>query len=254
MKRFKLLLAIIGLISIIPPLIYYIYFNLIHKLPLSKLPETWAQMGDYLGGILNPVFGVISIFLILHQIQTNKKETEIQIDRLEKNLKLAEFNDVFFKLIEKNNHNYHNNFKCTLTANNHTNDYVGTEAVNVIESLLSSQHIVSKAKAIREFLLNEFEHNNLELKKCDLFSQFRYFYLVVKLIDDTFLNEQETKKKYYHLLIKFTDVNHLRLIIIILQYLCIEYESSKYLITNSSFMNILNELLGNKFQVSLISK
>lgn len=56
-------------IIIIVPLIYFIRFGLALKMPLSVEQEVWGQLGDFLGGVMNPLFGFITILLLLESLK-----------------------------------------------------------------------------------------------------------------------------------------------------------------------------------------
>lgn len=42
----------------------------------SKSNETWGQFGDYIGGSLNPIFGLITLLVILFNTRIQRKEIE----------------------------------------------------------------------------------------------------------------------------------------------------------------------------------
>lgn len=37
-------------------------------------PEDWAHFGDYIGGVLNPIIGIITVLLIVLTLATTRKE------------------------------------------------------------------------------------------------------------------------------------------------------------------------------------
>ncbi|MDH2052547.1 putative phage abortive infection protein [Achromobacter marplatensis] len=56
---------------------YGIYFGLIKKASGGG-PDSWGQFGDFLGGLLNPVVGTITIVLLVHTLQSQLKAVELQ--------------------------------------------------------------------------------------------------------------------------------------------------------------------------------
>ncbi|WP_339344186.1 hypothetical protein [uncultured Alcanivorax sp.] len=42
-------------------------------------PTEWAQFGDYMGGVINPILGFITVYLLLHSL--NFQSTEVQLTR-----------------------------------------------------------------------------------------------------------------------------------------------------------------------------
>lgn len=69
-------------------LAYGIYFGFIRK-EESGGPDTWGQFGDFLGGLLNPVVGAVTIILLvrtltaqLHAVDMQRQELKLQRDEL----------------------------------------------------------------------------------------------------------------------------------------------------------------------------
>jgi hypothetical protein len=72
----------VGLVVI---LAYYVYFGVWKQLPAGG-PDTWANFGDYFGGVVNPVAGVVTVFLVFFTLKATRKEardtrTEMQEQR-----------------------------------------------------------------------------------------------------------------------------------------------------------------------------
>ena len=51
--------------------------------------ESWGQFGDYVGGILNPIFGLISVVILSVTLNSQRESTS-----------KTEFNNHFFLLLE----------------------------------------------------------------------------------------------------------------------------------------------------------
>lgn len=60
--------AMLGFIS--AALAYYLAFN---SLPWGS-PAEWAQFGDYFGGVVNPLIGVLTVVLIVETLAVTRKE------------------------------------------------------------------------------------------------------------------------------------------------------------------------------------
>lgn len=58
-------------------LAYGVYFGLVENLPKGG-PDSWGQFGDFLGGLLNPVVGTITIVLLVRTLQQQGKAVEYQ--------------------------------------------------------------------------------------------------------------------------------------------------------------------------------
>ena len=50
--------------------------------PLSSDPASWGQLGDYLGGVLNPVFGFLSVFALLVALVLQTRELKLSRESL----------------------------------------------------------------------------------------------------------------------------------------------------------------------------
>jgi len=48
---------------VLVPLSYFLFFN---QNELSKNPESWAQFGDFFGGILNPIISLINLIILTY--------------------------------------------------------------------------------------------------------------------------------------------------------------------------------------------
>lgn len=67
MKSINIMKAIIFIASLAAIAVIAIYINTFSENRLSSSPETWGQLGDYMGGLLNPILSLINIcvFVIL---------------------------------------------------------------------------------------------------------------------------------------------------------------------------------------------
>lgn len=52
-------------------------------MPLADKGDVWGQFGDYLGGVLNPVFGFLSVFALLVALVLQTRELKLSRDALE---------------------------------------------------------------------------------------------------------------------------------------------------------------------------
>ena len=107
----KTLLGFGVFIFIGAPTLYWYQFNYKLTLPLSQSQEVWGQMGDFLGGTLNPVLTFITVFLLIcslnHQFRANLSlEEQLEINK--KNEYLRTFETSFFHLINCQNEIFRN--------------------------------------------------------------------------------------------------------------------------------------------------
>ncbi|WP_373976184.1 hypothetical protein NT239_05235 [Chitinibacter sp. SCUT-21] len=63
------------------------YFGLVKEipanLPIEKAREALGQLGDFFGGVLNPLFSALTIFLLLRSISQQDKQLKISSNALE---------------------------------------------------------------------------------------------------------------------------------------------------------------------------
>lgn len=65
-------------------LFYVINF---HKFPISKDAQTWGTFGDYFGGILNPLIGIVNLLVLIYitfqiaHLETSRAESELTIQK-----------------------------------------------------------------------------------------------------------------------------------------------------------------------------
>ncbi len=72
-----------------------VYFLKFHY-EYSPLNADWGTFGDYLGGTLNPIFGLVSTLGLLYTIALQQQE----IERDRKQTTEDKFDETFFKLLE----------------------------------------------------------------------------------------------------------------------------------------------------------
>lgn len=58
---------------------YVVFFK---EVPVSGDPASWGQLGDYLGGVLNPVFGFLSVFALLVALVLQTRELKLSRESL----------------------------------------------------------------------------------------------------------------------------------------------------------------------------
>lgn len=72
-----LTLALFGTVA--AALLYYLNFR---GLPFSQDPGHWGQAGDFFGGILNPLFGFLSMFALLLTLSLQSRELRLSREAL----------------------------------------------------------------------------------------------------------------------------------------------------------------------------
>lgn len=119
-----------GLVSACAALVAGSYVIRFYNSSISKNPEQWGQLGDYIGGILNPIFGFTTILILVatikiqgKQLKASRKELKLtrtelkqtaeaatkQANHFEKQAKLNEYLILIEKLAIRINRNYNEN-------------------------------------------------------------------------------------------------------------------------------------------------
>lgn len=214
------------------------YFHL--GFQLSEDTETWAQLGDFIGGILNPLLSFISIVLLIKSL-TLQNEANIglrkEIKSNEKTEKLRSFESLFFNLIDSQKKQFES-FHIEKRIVAKTYKIYGVKAVVEIEDEI--EKIRNKGGTDHDILvylndLDEFDQ---------LFGVTRAFYVAVKVIDDRLSDTENFDKNdrltHYNTLINFTDFSQLRLIFICIQFL--DFESCKFIRSLDEFNEVITKL------------
>ncbi|EDU6392004.1 hypothetical protein C8914_003718, partial [Salmonella enterica subsp. enterica serovar Norwich] len=82
--RVNILLLIVTILSLS---IIMIYINNFYNFRISKDPSDWGALGDYFGGLLNPLISIITLFFVAKTYLTQKEELrkmELSADKLDK--------------------------------------------------------------------------------------------------------------------------------------------------------------------------
>jgi hypothetical protein len=208
------------------------YFHLEYK--LSSDPEDWAQLGDFLGGVLNPILAFISIALLLRTLELQhaantflKKDLETK----DKTERYRMFEAIFFSLINSQRELYRS-FRIEVLSSGVAHEKTGAQAVI---------HIEEKISDMRERSANDDEvREYLESIDSDdeIYSLVRSFSVIVKLINERLNNENDftfdERKKHINTLLNLTEFPNIRLIALAVQFM--DCHPSEYLRTNTEFL------------------
>jgi len=63
---------------IIALIFYFVYFVIYNELPLSSNIEHWGQIGDFFGGMLNPIYSFLALIVLWFTLLDNQKKSEIE--------------------------------------------------------------------------------------------------------------------------------------------------------------------------------
>ena len=216
--------AIITIITI--SILYAIQFWLNLGFSISEKTEVWGQLGDYFGGILNPILSFISIVLLVKSL-TIQKGIE----------KFKNFEVQFFNMIESQRNNF-SSFKIEHLSNSTIAVEHGVDAVIFIEDAI--HNIKNNNGTIEDIVdfLNEMDG------KDQIYGVVRIFNNTVKLISEKLSTEngfsEEERVSQIITLINFTDYALIRLIMISMQFM--ESYPITYLKENKDLNSALNKV------------
>lgn len=109
LKNLNWLLGIAFIILFITLIFYFRHFNGV----LSEDNAKWGTFGDFMGGTLNPLFALLSLFAIIYTIRIQTEELELTREEMKKSnlsqeeqsqsLQRQTFENTFFKMIDLHN-------------------------------------------------------------------------------------------------------------------------------------------------------
>lgn len=81
----------------------------VYKFRGSLAPDqsTWGQFGDYLGGVLNPIFALFALFALLYTIVLQVRElndTRLELSRATQAAQMQTFENTVFQLLQLQRH------------------------------------------------------------------------------------------------------------------------------------------------------
>lgn len=71
-----------ALVSTVTTLAVVLYYSNFGGRSLSEDPEQWGQFGDFLGGVINPVVGLVTVFLVIVSISVQRKELAATVEEM----------------------------------------------------------------------------------------------------------------------------------------------------------------------------
>lgn len=231
-------------------------------------PAVWGQFGDYMGGILNPLLSFVSITLLIKSLDLQNQANKsllLELEENKKNEKLRSFSTLFFDMIHsqktllneffivqpeeeilpgliyvEDKFYIHDEISSKIKLKSGISEKkFGVDAIIFIENEVISKRNSEKTNddEIHDFLQDIDSHEKI-------YGILRAFYISIKMICDNLSDDKGfdflERKRFFLMLINFTDFSQLRLIIMNLQFM--DYPPAKYIKNNSEFVSILNEV------------
>lgn len=233
-----IVLAILAVVGVIFSYIWRFYYEL--NFGVSSDPAVWGQLGDYMGGILNPLLSFISIVLLIKSLglqnQANKGLIE-EIEITRRTEKVRSFEAQLFNMIDSQRQAF-DSLKIQCKQGKKTQTKLSTEAVVAIEDEIERLRSIRKGDSDIKLFLDATDTFD------QLFRTTRIFYIMVKMITEKLADSEGFTKKdrgmHFLTLINFTDFALLRLILINMQFS--DFPSSHYLKNNHEFNEALSEV------------
>lgn len=207
---------------------------------VSKDSAVWGQLGDYLGGLLNPVLTFISIVLLIKSLSLqNQANLSLRNDlkNSERTEKLRSFEALFFNMLDSQKEMFRS-LELVFDGEHGPLSCRGVDAALALESAVEDVRTASSdTRAVRDFIEGQDSRDQI-------FSLTRAFYVSVKLIaqklDDSEGFTKADRDSHYQTLINFTDFAQLRLIVMCAQFM--DYPSVTYLRGNEEFSQVLQDV------------
>ena len=236
--------AIAGILIAAIILLYmgHFYFRLGYV--LSDNPEAWGQLGDYFGGILNPLLTFISLVLLIKSL-TLQNDANIdlrnEIRNTRKTERLRSFESQFFHMIDSQKTLF-DSLRLDVISNGASVEKLGVDAVIAIE------YEVERIRGEQGFNENGDRCIREYLEGVDatdkIFGVTRVFYNIVKLISDKLSDENGFDKSdrvaHYMTLLNFSDFALLRLIMMSVQFM--DYHSVKCIKENAELNCVIEDV------------
>jgi hypothetical protein len=197
---------------------YWYNFSYLLSFGISSKPEYWGMLGDFIGGVLNPILTFFTIVLLVNSLGLQKESNshlESEIKKSERFEKIRSFESRIFNMIDSQKFIFEN-FKLRFIISGIIEVKCSSSAVNELESIISDIKNVGGSKEQIQKTIDALDDND------DIYSVIRTFCIMVKYIDKQITNENgfssEDRLDYYETLINFTDYALVRLVLICTKY------------------------------------
>lgn len=171
---------------------------------LSGTQEVWGQFGDYLGGVLNPMLGFLTLLALLVTITLQSRELRLSTEELKKSasalqsqndtLKRQSFESTFFQLLR-----LHNDIVTAMdvTAKHSSIETRGRDCFGVFVKELRGEITQAQATSNAQ-LAGDAYLGFYRRRQRDLGHYFRLLYHIVKFVD----RSDVANKKFYTNLVR----------------------------------------------------
>lgn len=217
MRYVRLIIAAAAVVVVVAGVyVYYFYFKLGYL--VSKSTDSWAQFGDYFGGVVNPLLSFFALICLIQSLSLqNQANRDLRNEILEtkKYEKFRAFNLLFFNIIEAQKSQI-GSLSIRIAEGEDGNKISGIDAILWLEAKIEKM----REEGVSDQEVHEYIET-VDYRDC-IFGILRAFYLAAKLVDER-LSDGEgfsiaDRVSHYQTLVNFTDFTQLRLVMIAVQF------------------------------------
>lgn len=219
---------------------YFLQFYVNLDYELSDDSAVWAQLGDYVGGLLNPLLSFVSIVLLIKSLSLQNeanRSLRVELKNNEKTEKLRSFEILFFNLIDSQKKLF-DTFNIEFERSGQKTVLLGAQAVIKIEEEVEIIRNNGGTDTQIQDYIEELDKND------QIFGLSRAFYILVTAVFDKLSDvngfTEEDRRAHFRTLVNFTDFSQLRLILMTIQFM--DYHSTRYIRASDEFTKVINEL------------
>lgn len=238
MRRYFWILSAAAVASVAGAYVYAFAFYF--KFPISNSPSDWGALGDYMGGILNPLLSFASILLLIRTVQMQREANDVlkeELSNAKEESRLRIFDSKLYSLIDAQNQQL-KELKLTFVSGNETIVQLsGVPALLELEETLLD--IMNRGITPNYgLLISHFDQNDA------IASSIRRFYIPLRMIINELSDERgfsiEVRQEYIRTLVEFTDFALLRMIMLSARHL--ESAPALYVRNSSELASTLSTL------------
>ena len=224
-----------GLAILLSYAVYFIRFFLFDGQVLSASAEHWGQFGDFVGGVINPIIGFLTVVILVRQ----NYELTMEMDRSKRSDYTREFDTIFFNGLDRQKRVF-DNFSINFSENNDCQEFFGSAAVVKIEDLISSMRNEGASVSDVRVKIEDIDADNFD----KLFEIVRAFYILAVMsserLDDKFGFNASDRNNKIKTAINFIDFAHVRILLICIQFM--DNVPAIYLRSSQDFIDVANDL------------
>lgn len=225
-----------ALVIILVAASYMLNFYGVHEYEISSKTSAWAELGDFFGGVANPILSFITVVLLIKSLRIQNDANgaiKSELDETRKTERIRSFDASFFNMLNTQKELYESS-RFMIDGD----CYSGSKAVVKIEDEIEKiQNDGGGLDDIRAFL-DDLDGDD------SIYNILRAFYILVKITMDQLSAENgfdiDVRRNKFETIIHFTNFPLLRLLLLSVQFL--EYPSSDYLKNCDEFTGLLREL------------